>query len=78
MNIKKTIAKYDAAIKAKKFNQDFIESYNEDDFAERFIYLTNKNRGAHCTENKLRAAYRNGDAATLIKKLDPIMYNTEN
>ena len=50
----------------------------EDEFVEQFIYLTNKQRGEHCTEQALRKAYRNCEADKLLKRLDPIAYYTEN
>lgn len=42
---------------------------------ENFIYLTNKNRGKHTTENNLIKQHQNNKLGNLLRRLDPIAYN---
>jgi hypothetical protein len=58
-------------------NNRYSDIFTEDETVERLIYLTNKSRGQHTTENAIRKAYRDNKVATLLKKYDPIAYNAE-
>jgi hypothetical protein len=64
--------------KIERLNQIFSDSFTEESLLDNYIYLTKQRRGRTCTERGIKQAYRNGNFAQLLKKLDPIAYNLEN
>lgn len=54
----------------------FSEIYNLEEFLEKFEYLTSKHRGERTTESQLIKHYREKTDLKLIKRLDPVLYNT--
>ena len=63
------------APKTVRLNEMFTDSFSENQLVDNYIYLTNKTRGKHCSENAIRKAHRNREFAQLLKRLDPIAYN---
>ena len=61
--------------KEQDLNLSLTDTMSEEQALDRFIYLTNKGRGTHCTESTIRKAYRNYTLGSLLKRLDPIAYN---
>jgi 5,10-methenyltetrahydromethanopterin hydrogenase len=64
-------------MKSKEQNLNLLltECYSEEEAVDQFIYLTNKARGKHTTEQSIRNALRNASLGSLLKRLDPIAFN---
>jgi hypothetical protein len=45
--------------KEKELNNLYSDTFSEDEVVTQLIYLTNKSRGKHTTENNIRNQYRN-------------------
>ena len=63
--------------KTEQLNELYSSSYTEDEAIDQLIYLTNKSRGNHISEKKLRIAYREERLGEILKKYDPVAYNLE-
>lgn len=59
----------------QEFNRELSEIYTLDEAVDKFIYLTNKSRGASCSLRTLQAAYHNQTLATLLRRLDQTAFN---
>lgn len=57
------------------YEEHLNEIYSENDF-DSLVYLTNGNRGEHVSEEELLSALYNGSAGSLLKRYDPIAFNT--
>lgn len=65
--------------KEKHLNALYFDVWTEDEAVDNLIYLTNKTRsGGHTTVNGIRSAYRRRELGTLLRKLDPILFNSWN
>ena len=67
----KTRTKYE-----KHLNEMMKDSYSFDQAFDEFIYLTSKQREPRTTKSHLRNAIANGELGTLIRRLDPTLFNT--
>lgn len=54
-------------------NNQFAEM-DEEQLFDRFIYLTTKSRGAHCSEVHLRGKIIQGKIGSLLRKLDSVAF----
>jgi hypothetical protein len=61
--------------KEQKLNDLFSSCYSVDEALDNFIYLTNKSRGKHTTEQNIIIQYHNRKLGSLLKRLDPIAFN---
>ena len=50
------------------------ECMSLDEFLDKYMYLTNRDRGKFTTMTKLRIAYFNKLTVKIIKRFDPILY----
>jgi hypothetical protein len=57
-------------------NQQYADHLDGESAVEQYAYLTNKKRGNHTTEDDIRFHADNGIFGTLLKKYDPVAYNT--
>lgn len=57
-------------------NNYYSDGYSEDEVVDMFIYLTNPNRLHKTSEAHIRKSYRNYTIGKLIRRLDPIFFNT--
>lgn len=63
--------------KEHRLNGQFSDSFTEEQAVERFIYLTNKDRGRPTTIANIRRHYKNYALATLLRKHDPTAFFCE-
>jgi hypothetical protein len=61
--------------KNRRIQEQYTSCHSQEQFVEMFIYLTNKNRGAHVTERTLIKKYQYGGIGELLRRYDPIVYN---
>lgn len=64
--------------KERHLNELYFDCFSEEQAVDHFIYLTTKGRqGGSTTENHIRNAYRRRELGTLLRRLDPIAFNTD-
>jgi hypothetical protein len=64
------------AAKERHLNQLYADIFSQEQAVEHFIYLTNKSRGNYTTEANIRKHHTNHTLGTLLRKYDPIAFNT--
>lgn len=68
--MKKTKPRYEMHLNAMYQDMSFEEVFSQ------FEYLTNKNRKGNTTKNAMHRLYQQGRIGTLIRRLDPIAFET--
>lgn len=64
--------------KEKHLNELYFSCFSEEQAVEQFVYLTNKSRKQRTTEAHIRKSYQNRELGSLLKRLDPIAYESSN
>ncbi len=62
--------------KEKHLNALYADMFSEEQAVEHFCYLTNKTRGHATTEANIRKHHRNHTLGSLLRRMDPIAFNT--
>ena len=62
--------------KEKHLNQLYADIFSEEQAVEQFEYMINKSRGKHTTISAIRVAHTNHELGSLLKKYDPIAFNS--
>ena len=60
----------------RHLNAIYADAFSEEQAVDQFIYLTSKQRKKRTTEANIRQQFRNHQLGTLLRKFDPIAFNT--
>lgn len=61
----------------KSLNDYFDETFEYNELIEKFIYLTNKQRGDAISLKRLKNYILSKEVGTMLRKYDPIAFNTQ-
>lgn len=61
----------------KSLNDYFDETFEYNELIEKFIYLTNKQRGDAISLKRLKTYILSKEVGTMLRKYDQIAFNTQ-
>ena len=62
--------------KEDRLNEQLSSCYSESDAFDRFVYLTNPDRGDYITEVELKSNICNHMLGTTLREYDPVAFET--